>query len=43
MKITKAIITATDRRQQTLPLQTLRDRDGVEQRWRIAKRWGKSV
>ncbi len=30
MKITKALITAAGRRQRTLPLQTLIDRDGVE-------------
>jgi UTP--glucose-1-phosphate uridylyltransferase len=30
MKITKAVITAAGRRQRTLPLQTLIDRDGVE-------------
>ena len=30
MQITKAVITAAGRRQRTLPLQTLIDRDGVE-------------
>ncbi|MCB0153024.1 MAG: UTP--glucose-1-phosphate uridylyltransferase, partial [Caldilineaceae bacterium] len=30
MKIKKAVITAAGRRQRTLPLQTLIDRDGVE-------------
>ena len=30
MKISKAVITAAGRRQRTLPLQTLIDRDGVE-------------
>ncbi len=30
MKVTKAVITAAGRRQRTLPLQTLIDRDGVE-------------
>ena len=30
MHITKALITAAGRRQRTLPLQTLIDRDGIE-------------
>ena len=30
MKITKAVITAAGRKQRTLPLQTLVDRDGVQ-------------
>jgi UTP--glucose-1-phosphate uridylyltransferase len=30
MKITKAVITAAGRKQRTLPLQTLIDRDGAE-------------